>query len=183
MRKIADRVLEMVLAALICALLSGACSSNVVALEGAEGSSCADGTGKRCRLDTGELKCVSMEDPEFGCADLSTCAPCVVPHAASKTCSSGLCAVLSCQAGFQHCPGSTSSGCDSEQATDVYNCGMCGDDCEKLRMSTPTAVHVVSTKCDNAVCLVAVCEAGFSDCDGSLLSNGCETDAAIGCRP
>src|SRR5262249_39990322 len=128
---------------------------------------------KVCTLESGQKVCVSTDDPDFGCDD-PLCAACYVPHAASRICSTdGKCTYGSCQPGYQHCPGSTSNGCDSQSASDVHNCGMCRNDCEVLRMTTSTAVHVLSTKCANGMCQTFVCETGWRDCNGAL-TDGCE---------
>jgi len=184
MRGIGTRIAHVIGSTFLCAALGVACSSNVVALEGGPGSSCTTpggGAGKRCKLDSGELQCVSLDDPSFGCADRASCDSCFVPHASILVCDvTGLCSFGGCQAGYQHCPGSMSSGCDSQSTTDVKNCGGCGNDCEKLLASTSTAAHVTAAKCANSTCQVQTCEPGWKDCDGALF-NGCETNCPACC--
>jgi hypothetical protein len=74
-----------------------------------------------------------------------------------------------CSPGFADCDGRASNGCEVALATDVGNCGACGNVC-----SEPHAFAA----CTAGVCKVAACSAGFGDCDGQS-GNGCETDLAV----
>lgn len=72
-----------------------------------------------------------------------------------------------CPAGTTNCGGSCVS-----LATDVNNCGACGNVCQK----GPNATGVV---CGAGVCRVTGCEPGFADCDRDA-SNGCEANPMNG---
>ena len=76
------------------------------------------------------------------------------------TCQGGQC-VLTCDSGLTPCAGN----CVNLQ-TDSTNCGACGTTC--------TFPHASAT-CDDGVCTLGACDAGFADCDGDP-DTGCEQD-------
>jgi hypothetical protein len=76
-------------------------------------------------------------------------------------CSSGSCEFVGCLPGYDQCGGST---CTS-LADDPDNCGACGNVCDG---ATP--------RCYGGRCTSASCTAGTADCDGDVVTNGCETD-------
>ena len=71
--------------------------------------------------------CVSITSPVTGCADTS-CTPCSLPNATATCNTSGACAVGACNAGFEHCTGPTSGGCETSITT-ATNCGSCTNAC------------------------------------------------------
>ena len=79
-----------------------------------------------------------------------------------------------CAAGLSCCGGTC-----LDLATDMNNCGACGDVC-------PPPPHALSPGCVNGQCTFAGCEAGWADCDSNP-SNGCEhnevVDGACFCSP
>jgi hypothetical protein len=79
-------------------------------------------------------------------------------------CSSGTCAVASCNAGFADCDGLASNGCEQPLNT-LTNCGRCGRACSLAN---------AGESCSTGVCEITTCSTGFGDCDG-VDSNGCET--------
>src|SRR5262249_29812283 len=54
-------------------------------------------------------------------------ATCALANATSS-CSTGLCALVSCNAGFDNCDGSPANGCETPLNTNA-NCGACGTAC------------------------------------------------------
>lgn len=84
---------------------------------------------------------------------------------ANDTCAGGSCAIASCYSGYADCNAAVADGCESALASDVSNCGACGNDCDNTHGSTA---------CVAGGC-VPQCAAGWSDCDGDP-TNGCETD-------
>jgi hypothetical protein len=97
-------------------------------------------------------------------ACMNECPP--LPHATGK-CSNAACVIGTCDAGYADCDASTFDGCESVLATDVNNCGACNQPCGNLPHAYP--------KCENSMCAIGGCEAGFADCDG-MVANGCEVD-------
>jgi hypothetical protein len=91
--------------------------------------------------------------------------PCALAHATSG-CAAGACTIASCDAGFANCDGNVANGCETDLNNTVGSCGVCGRACA-LANATPT--------CRAGACAVAVCAAGFGDCDGAA-ANGCETN-------
>jgi len=84
---------------------------------------------------------------------------------AVAACSSGTCAVSSCQTGFGNCDNTASNGCETSLTTDLSNCGSCGNAC-------PSYSHA-SAACNNGSCGIGTCSAGYANCDNNP-SNGCE---------
>jgi hypothetical protein len=67
--------------------------------------------------------------------DVAHCGSCDVAcdgKNATWACTSGTCAIRSCDPGFDDCNGVASDGCEANLATDSANCGRCGSDCSFL---------------------------------------------------
>lgn len=73
--------------------------------------------------------CVSKTNAAYGCAATS-CTACSLANTATTTCdTNGDCAVGACTAGYEHCTGPTSGGCETPISTPT-NCGSCGHSCD-----------------------------------------------------
>jgi hypothetical protein len=115
--------------------------------------------------------------PSDGCeTDITTvtnCGKCGVvctfPNAV-PACKVGACALSSCNAGFLNCNGNSADGCEVVEATDVKNCGKCGNRC--------TAPPHAMPSCAAGVCGVGGCEAGSADCNGDP-ADGCESQIDV----
>lgn len=83
-------------------------------------------------------------------------------------CQGGGCVIDRCRSGYANCDGNTRTGCEVELASDTENCGACGMNCGGLP-------NVASARCGFGRCEIVACEAGFSNCDGNVLT-GCEAD-------
>ncbi|MFO0556673.1 MAG: hypothetical protein U0269_01520 [Polyangiales bacterium] len=79
-------------------------------------------------------------------------------------CESGTCDAL-CQMGFGNCDRNTANGCEVDVRTSATHCGMCGRAC---------ALPNATAGCSAGSCVIAMCNAGFGDCD-AMAANGCET--------
>ncbi len=112
-----------------------------------------------CEVNTGA-------DP-FNCGTCGTTCP-STPNAAPG-CNNGVCAVGTCTPGFDDCDNSIWSGCETELATNAFNCGMCGTVCGAIPNGYP--------KCAASACVIGGCDAGYADCDG-VVANGCEVNLA-----
>jgi hypothetical protein len=126
----------------------------------ADASACPPGletTSKTCGT-----QCVSLNDPEHGCA-AEACAPCDVPNAI-PACVNGACALFSCALGYADCNASPVDGCETDLASPT-TCGSCSTVC-------PMAPHAIAS-C-NGICTLE-CEAGWGDCNGDPV-DGCETN-------
>ena len=98
--------------------------------------------------------------------DLNNCGGCGIVCAfanARAACSSGVCAIATCSAGFANCDGNQANGCEVATTTDSNNCGSCGAAC--LNQET----------CQTSACSAAVCQPGYGNCDGNA-ANGCEVN-------
>jgi len=92
---------------------------------------------------------------------------------AVPACVNGACA-LTCTAGFSDCDGSRDNGCEANTTSSTEHCGGCGRTCN---LANSTAACMASR------CTVAMCNAGFADCDANA-DNGCEANtntSAIHC--
>jgi hypothetical protein len=102
-------------------------------------------------------------------ADVNNCGSCSnvcnLPNAA-QTCTNGACQVALCNAGFAHCSGPVSNGCEVNVTTNLNNCGACGVVC-----NLPNA----TSSCSNSACQVVSCSPGFGNCNG-IASDGCEVN-------
>lgn len=86
---------------------------------------------------------------------------------AGETCSTGACAITTCDGGFGNCDGTTGNGC--EQPLDVIpHCGGCGMTCSRPQGTV---------SCSSGSCNLTGCLSRYSNCDGNA-SNGCEQSHA-----
>jgi hypothetical protein len=142
------------------------------------------GFARTCTVVCGQASCtgvcgVTCPSPLTACAlacvnldfDVTHCGACnrkclpfpnAIPRCFEETCIRG-----PCIAGWGNCDGIDSNGCEHSTATDVNNCGACGNKC-----SLPNAAAVCST----GQCAVSGCASGYLNCDGSS-ANGCEAAA------
>lgn len=92
---------------------------------------------------------------------------CSQSHVAAA-CAMGMCDGA-CEAGFADCNGDKlGDGCETNVASDPMHCGACGVACSNDN---------ISAACTAGVCAGA-CAAGFADCNGDKLADGCETNIA-----
>lgn len=117
-------------------------------------------------------KCVSINDPAYGCGE-TTCFACPTTGG-QVSCGGGKCAMV-CQDGRADCDGNPANGCEAD-LTSAQNCGACGEKCLSNNREIATCQSALgSYKC------FRVCQRGFNfrlqydDCDGDN-SNGCETN-------
>jgi hypothetical protein len=100
--------------------------------------------------------------------DPSNCGGCGTVCSANHVtpqCSGGAC-TGACAGGYADCNGNKQAdGCEINLTNDPGHCGACANIC--------SSNHVTPT-CGNSVCN-GVCQAGFADCNGSKLTDGCET--------
>ena len=143
-----------------------ACSLVVDSRELRQG--CAAGT-KPCEVTPGELRCVSITKPEYGCARES-CVPCTLPQSVEVCGGDGECAVGTCEPEFENCDRMSRNGCEVDLDSSYQNCGACGASCDDALRDMP---RTVSAQCSSGRCVVKECQDGFADCDGAA-SNGCE---------
>jgi len=119
-------------------------------------------------VDAIETTDVVDEDVD-ACVDIV----CKVPNA-TGSCEAGAC-LYECDLGFENCDGSlASNGCESEVATDIDNCGVCGTQCGGSEL----CLAGVCTPCDGYY-PNGVCDAGENyvnapqDCAFNTSDQGC----------
>ncbi len=76
---------------------------------------------------------------------------------------------IACDLGYGDCDGMVRNGCETNELTDVLNCGACWGVC-------PTHPNA-TTGCTAGTCGFT-CVPGFADCDG-IGANGCETNTNL----
>lgn len=169
MKRARRAILLLVRASLLSFALSvlpTACS--LVVDSGGLQQGCAAGT-KPCEVVPGELLCVSVSDPEYGCARES-CVPCTLPQTVEVCGGDGECAVGTCKPEFANCDRMPRNGCEVDLDSSYHDCGDCGQSCDDALRDMPRAV---SAQCGGGRCVVKDCESGYMDCDGAA-TNGCE---------
>lgn len=91
---------------------------------------------------------------------------CDLPNAV-EACVGGQCAVSACEAGFDDCDGSDSTGCESNIASDPAHCGACDLPCPGVLNGT--------AGCSGGQCTIGSCAPPFENCDGNFAS-GCDVN-------
>ena len=88
----------------------------------------------------------------------------------TRACAGGSCSTGVCSGVFLDCNNNKQTdGCETNPQTDANNCGACSSVCSSNNMATRT--------CTAGSCS-GTCNAGFTDCDGTKLTNGCEVQTA-----
>jgi hypothetical protein len=134
---------------------------------------CLDGACAVASCKSGYLNCngVATDGCEANAmVDNNNCGGCgracgSVANGASG-CSSGSCAVTSCNGGFRDCNNTVTDGCETDTRSDAAHCGGCGFRCQSVANATPS--------CSSSTC-VPVCNGGFANCDNNY-ANGCEVN-------
>ncbi|MFO0647695.1 MAG: hypothetical protein U0326_15745 [Polyangiales bacterium] len=105
-------------------------------------------------------------DTRTSTASCGACDRACAPPRATGVCVAGSCGVGACATGFGDCDMSASNGCEVDLAATTAHCGACGRACASRPNGLPGCVA--------GACVLA-CLAGFSDCDGDIVT-GCEVD-------
>jgi hypothetical protein len=88
-------------------------------------------------------------------------------HMLTRTCAGGVCNGA-CANNFGDCDNNKlTNGCESDLRNNPDTCGGCGQSCSSNHMQTRT--------CTMGVCS-GTCSAGYDDCNGNKLSDGCEVN-------
>lgn len=144
-----------------CGSCGAPCDAGEVCSEGACAASCGAG------LTQCGAACVGTANDPMHCGGCDNACP--SPDGGSGLCAAGACVAV-CDALYGDCNADrtspTGDGCETPLATDVDNCGACGHGC---------ALADAIVGCDAGTCVIATCDVGFDDCDGSD-ANGCEVD-------
>jgi hypothetical protein len=152
---------------------------------GEEGEVCSATSGNTpwCRDGScGETKCPSgfgdcNGNPDDGCetdlrTDANNCGTCgnlCVAANGTAYCNDTMCAIQSCNPGYDDCSGGYADGCETNLNTNAAHCGGCG---------TPCTIDNGQPLCDVGECTVKSCNANYDDCNG-LASDGCEINLSM----
>lgn len=136
----------------ICEAASHKCAPGCTTAHGCQaGKDCCDGA------------CVDLQADGKHCGACTT--SCAGAAHGTGACKAGKCSIA-CDKGFEDCNGNASDGCETGTSDDPKHCGGCSNVCSNLNIST---LSCAAGKCTGS------CNAGFDDCDGDKLKNGCET--------
>lgn len=84
---------------------------------------------------------------------------------ATAVCGASACGFI-CGAGFADCNLTATDGCESALATDLNNCGGCGNRCAPAN---------ATGACAASACSIAACATGFANCNNTV-GDGCEVN-------
>ncbi len=160
---------------------AGVCTNTLVDPANCGGCGIACGTGEVCSAGNCQGQCgpglaqcgttctSTLTDP-LNCGGCGTACP--TPTGGTAVCASGTCAGI-CAAGQADCDGDLSmsgtNGCEIDLANDAANCGTCGFACTYAN---------AAAACNNFVCELGTCAAGFDNCDTNP-ATGCEAELAV----
>jgi hypothetical protein len=106
-------------------------------------------------------------------ADINNCGVCgtvcATPANATAVCTHNRCGIGTCNEHFADCNGYVGDGCERNLATDVANCGACGNGC------------FASQTCVAGVCTGAICLPGQTLCSGLCVNLASDTYNCGGC--
>jgi len=151
-----------------CGMCGKACSG------GHASWTCANSMCAIASCNNGYRDCNMM--PSDGCEanlanDPMNCGMCGKSCAAQNamvSCTNAMCVISGCNMGFADCNKNLGDGCEVNIGSDVNNCGACGNVCNLAN---------AQAACIGGKCVIAMCNAGFSNCDGNDL-NGCESNTS-----
>ncbi len=137
-------------------------------------SKCVNGFCVIDKCDSGFKDCDGVYST--GCeiyvaGDVNNCGDCYYVcslNNANPKCVAGQCAIDSCIGDYRDCDGKADTGCETNIATSVNNCGYCNYICQ---------LNNAQAKCVNKVCAIDYCLGTFRDCNTNP-SDGCETDTS-----
>ncbi len=155
------------------AMTCGAC--NIACPNGPNGTTICD--NGQCALNCtsgfgdcdGDLATGCETDVSTSLTDCGACDQACSPAGGTGMCAAGACQIATCNAPLDDCDNNPGNGCETNTLTSLAHCGMCGVAC-----SFPNA----AVACNNGMCAVGACNAGFDDCDGMAV-NGCETAVSM----
>eukprot|EP01113_Clastostelium_recurvatum_P040305 TRINITY_DN6259_c0_g1_i4.p1 TRINITY_DN6259_c0_g1~~TRINITY_DN6259_c0_g1_i4.p1 ORF type:complete len:1216 (-),score=131.62 TRINITY_DN6259_c0_g1_i4:53-3700(-) len=133
-------------------------------------ASCSSGSCAilACNIGYDNCDATDFNGCETQLNSLQHCGACNAPCAranAAATCSSGACAIVSCNSGFANCNADGADGCETS-LTSINNCGACNVKCNPP--------HGTGACSGSGACSILSCNQGWMDCDGDV-ANGCET--------
>ncbi len=151
-------------------------------------SGCADGCyAAACKFGFDDCYINAMDGCETSVSsDPKNCGMCGrscnnLPNAQAG-CTSGNCVLSSCNQGFADCNNNAADGCEVTVATDVNNCGKCGNVCPQGNIckgggcTCPMCnIPNASANCVNNMCVFAACNPGYADCNNNK-ADGCEVN-------
>lgn len=116
----------------------GACGTVCATPTGTTANACSGGVCVPvCATNYRDCDSSRVNGCELNTVTLTSCNGCGTSCAranAVPTCSTGTCAISSCNEGFGNCDGLDSNGCETATRASVINCGTCGHACGSGQM-------------------------------------------------
>jgi len=155
-----------------CGNCGAICSSNHIPARSCSASTCngaCESGYADCNADKGSDGCETYVN-----GDTQSCGGCgrvCSSNHVSVSCTGGSCDGA-CSAGYADCNSNKQTdGCETETLANPNACGACAQPCSTNHMQTRT--------CGGGACN-GTCAAGFDDCNGNKLTDGCEADLRFG---
>jgi hypothetical protein len=127
---------------------------------------------KPCEVQ-GEMQCVSIDNPLYGCGVTGVCQSCyqVVLHAEPTCGPTRQCSFAACETIYRSCDLNDANGCETDTSKTAEHCGACGNKCEVQAGTHVAAANCVAGKCERK------CEDGWSNCNLIIsATDGCECE-------
>ncbi len=150
----------------------GSCDMTCSAGGHASGSCDAGSCGMVCDADWEDCDGDMTNGCETSLTTLMNCGSCGTVCSLTngmESCATGSCTLVGCDMGFDDCDSDMTNGCETNVASGVMNCGMCGNAC-------PASPANASPVCAMGSCDIT-CDAGFGDCN-TMAGDGCEQSFA-----
>jgi hypothetical protein len=146
------------------------CTSGDVCKDGACSGPIGCDVHAQCAAGAKSVSCqckLGYSGDGFSCGDVDECTQGTATCPANTACQNkagGYDCV--CVQGFGDCDANLGNGCEAEFAVTAAHCGGCGIACSSQNIAVPACA---ASTCSGA------CNAGFGDCNGDKLKDGCET--------
>lgn len=143
---------------LACGTEVGVCAPGVRRCVDGSWTTCSDavwGSAETCDLED--------DDCDGDIDENATCTTDGLANTSSAVCEAGACVARQCQSLWGDCNDARADGCE-QALTTLEHCGVC---------DAPCAIANATETCTGGTCQVAVCDAGYGDCN--LDGTSCET--------
>ena len=89
------------------------------------------------------------------------------PDVAEYYCVNSGCMIALCNEGYGNCDGTKANGCEADFNLSEDHCGGCDSPCDYVN---------ATEHCESGSCTLDSCNGNYGDCNGNLVTDGCEVD-------